>query len=199
MQIIFIGPPGSGKGTQCELLSQASHIPHLSTGELLRRTKGQSPLGDLVSSYIDRGCLAPDFLILPLVMRLLGQPDFKAGCLFDGFPRTVFQAEHLREHLRKRGDGIDLVFHLHVPEQELVDRLLLRSSQEGRVDDHREGIVQRLAIYRKRTEPVLEFYQGSGVVRRIEGSATPESVHEQIMREVIGLRKDRYPSESHQA
>lgn len=188
MQIVFIGPPGSGKGTQCALLSEALAIPHLSTGELLRRTKGGSPLGDLVSSYIDRGCFAPDFLILPLVMRLLSQEDFACGCLFDGFPRTVYQARYLERHFERIGQRIDLLIYLRVPEQEIVDRLLVRSHLEGRADDHRDAILKRLEIYQKRTKPVLNFYESSGLVREVNGSEEPTVVHAAIMEEVRKLR-----------
>jgi len=181
MQIVFIGPPGSGKGTQCEQLSLRYRLPHLSTGELLRRTKGKSPLGDLVASYIDRGCLAPDFLVLPLVMRLLDQDDFRAGCLFDGFPRTVFQAEFLSHHLQEMGQGVTAVVYLKVDEADLVDRLRKRAMLEGRADDHRQGILQRLEIYRQRTEPVLDFYRAAGLVEVIDGAKSPNDVHAQIV------------------
>lgn len=181
MQIVFIGPPGSGKGTQCEQLAARYAIPHLSTGELLRRTKGKSTLGDLVASYIDRGCFAPDFLVLPLVMRLLEQDDFLSGCLFDGFPRTVYQAEFLRDHLSEIGQKVDSVIYLKVDEPDLVDRLQKRSAIEGRADDHQEGILQRLEIYQQRTEPVLDFYRVAGLVTEIDGSKSPSDVHKQIV------------------
>ncbi|MCH1494340.1 MAG: adenylate kinase [Rubripirellula sp.] len=181
MQIVFIGPPGSGKGTQCEQLAKRYRIPHLSTGELLRRTKGKSTLGDLVASYIDRGCLAPDFLVLPLVMRLLEQDDFLAGCLFDGFPRTVYQAEFLRDHLSKIGQKVEAVIYLQVDESDLVDRLQRRSAIEGRADDDQKGILKRLEIYRQRTEPVLDFYRVAGLVTDIDGSKSPSDVHRQIV------------------
>jgi len=187
MQIVFIGPPGSGKGTQCQMLAGVLGIPHLSTGELLRRTRGRSPLGDLVSSYIDRGCLAPDFLILPLVMRLLEQQDFASGCLFDGFPRTVYQAGYLRGHLASIGQQVSVVLHLNVDEEELVSRLEARAVLEGRADDHRSGISQRLKIYRRRTEPVLAFYHNSGLVCEVDGQQSPDDVHRAIMAKIQGL------------
>jgi len=162
-------------------------VPHLSTGELLRRTKGKSPLGDLVSSYIDRGCLAPDFLVMPLVMRLLTQKDFEAGCLFDGFPRTVNQAEFLQDHLKKLNQRIAMVVHLKVGEDVLIDRLSDRSRREGRADDHQDGVSQRLRIYRERTQPVLDFYARSGLVRQLDGSGSPQEVHRKIISQVEGI------------
>ena len=181
MQIVFVGPPGSGKGTQCGKLAAALEVPHLSTGELLRRTKGRSALGDLVACYIDRGCLAPDFLVLPLVKRLMGQDDFSKGCLFDGFPRTVAQAEFLGDYLATKGQRIHRVIHLQVPESQLVTRLMERSRLEGRADDNQDGIAKRLEIYRERTRPVLDYYRALELVENIDGSGDPQAVHQEIV------------------
>lgn len=185
MRIVFIGPPGAGKGTQCLRLSEHLGIPHLSTGEMLRQTKRDSPLGKVVASYIDHGRLAPDYLVLPIITRRLAEPDCVGGCLLDGFPRTVNQAEKLDEYLASHQWKLDVVLNLTVPSEELVARLLRRAETENRSDDTEATIAARLEVFRTQTAPVLDYYQQSGLVKAINGSQSPDAVFEQIC-EVIG-------------
>src|SRR6056297_431292 len=138
LRVVFFGPPGAGKGTQCKQLTQRYRIPHLSTGEMLRATKGDSSLGRLVSSYIDGGRLAPDLLVMRILIKRLRQSDCDAGYLLDGFPRTVNQAEMFDRHLADQGTRLDRVLSLEVDQETLVDRLLERATRENRADDSAE-------------------------------------------------------------
>ena len=181
MRIVFIGPPGAGKGTQCKRLAAHLGIPHLSTGEMLRETRGDSPLGKLVSSYIDVGRLAPDHLVMPIVTKRLAAPDCAAGCLFDGFPRTVNQAKMLDQYLAENDDRLDLVLHLDVPPDELVKRLLNRAKIENRVDDTEATIAARLEVFREQTAPVLDFYRDQARLETVDGTQAADEVFAQIV------------------
>ena len=168
MWIVFIGPPGAGKGTQCSRLADSLGVPHLSTGDMLRDTERDSPLGKVVASYIDVGRLAPDYLVMPIVTNRLAESDCQAGCLFDGFPRTVHQAELLSEFLMQRQRRIDAVLHLQVDPEVLLGRLLKRAVLQNRKDDNEETISARLEVYRTQTAPVLQYYRGQGNVLEID-------------------------------
>ena len=188
MRIVFIGPPGAGKGTQCKRLTQLLSIPHLSTGDMLRDTRGDTALGKVVASYIDAGRLAPDYMVMPIVTRRLAMPDCEHGCLFDGFPRTVNQAEQLDEYLDQKGTQLDLVLHLHADTDELVSRLLKRAESEHRNDDTKQTISARLEVFDTQTAPVLDYYRSRGIIERIDGMKSPEAVFSQI-RGCIEARK----------
>lgn len=186
MRIIFIGPPGAGKGTQCKRLTQHLSIPHLSTGEMLRQTKhaaGEmgSAFGRVVASYIDCGRLAPDDLVMRMVTKRLDQPDCQDACLFDGFPRTVIQAVMLDDLLVSRNWKIDLVLNLIADEALLVDRLLKRAVVEDRVDDNAATISARLRVFHTQTEPVLDHYAGRGIIRSIDAMKSPDEVFADIL------------------
>ncbi|TWU27113.1 adenylate kinase [Novipirellula galeiformis] len=180
MRIVFIGPPGAGKGTQCKRLTQLLDIPHLSTGEMLRATRKESALGRIVSGYIDGGRLAPDYLVMRIVTKRLVEGDCRGGCLFDGFPRTLDQAQMLDEHLATKNDGLDLVLDLSVGQEELVSRLLNRAKIENRPDDNAETISARLRVFFNQTAPLLNYYESHGIVRHIDGSRSPDEVFAQI-------------------
>lgn len=180
MRIVFIGPPGVGKGTQCSRLSRYLSIPHLSTGEMLRSTRSDSALGKVVASYIDAGRLAPDYMVMPIVTKRLAEPDCANGCLFDGFPRTVNQAEQLDEYLAEKGTRLDLALHLDAARDELLDRLLKRAETENRSDDTAETISERLKVFDSQTAPVLDYYRHRGILKRVDAMGSADQVFQRI-------------------
>lgn len=190
MRIVFIGPPGVGKGTQCKRLVEHLSIPHLSTGEMLREVKRQdTALSRWVSSYVDAGKLAPDHLVMRIVAQRLSNSDCESGCLFDGFPRTLVQAQLLDEHFTKVGRKLDLVLDLKAQEEELVGRILKRAQQEHRADDTYETIRARLHVFHTQTAPLLEYYQRRGLLSCIDGMQPADVVSRQIKEAVERVRR----------
>ncbi len=189
---IIFGPPGSGKGTQAAKLQEELLLNHLSTGELLRAevAKG-TPMGNEVGRIMADGDLVPDSLILDIVRSRLPEAESGTGVLFDGFPRTVAQAVALDEMLRAEGHGVGFVLALDVPEAELEDRLLRRARLEGRSDDTREAIAERMREYRKLTAAVLDHYRHeSAPVHEVDGVGEPAEVFERIRKALGGISSD---------
>lgn len=181
MLLVFIGPPGAGKGTQSKRLLDYLGIPHISTGELLRNAyEEESPLGIMADGYMKEGKLVPDPLVMSIVGERLDQPDCRNGCLFDGFPRTIGQAESLDIFLRDRGTPLDLVLELKVDDQVLVERMIERAKIEHRPDDTPETIANRMQVYRSQTMPLLAYYSQRGLLRSIDGLGTPNEVFARI-------------------
>jgi adenylate kinase len=177
MRIVFLGPPGSGKGTQAQKLKDYLRVAHLSTGEMLRDAdQAGTPLGREAARFMNAGQLVPDNVVVGIVVERLGKKDCSRGCLFDGFPRTVPQAEALDRLLAERDMPLDLVLALDVPEALLVERLLSR----GRQDDDPETIHERFRQYNRLTEPVLDYYRGRGILRQISAEGTPDEVFAKI-------------------
>ena len=177
MRIVFLGPPGAGKGTQSALLVRRLRIPHLSTGDMLRQALiDGTDLGKRADQFMSRGELVPDSVVLGLIADRLDAPDCEMGCLFDGFPRTVQQAEALDQVLSKRGTPLDLVLALDVDETELYDRLI----QRGRLDDRPEVIQERFKTYVAQTRPLFEYYADRKLLAPIDGAGTPDQVFKRI-------------------
>ena len=179
---IIFGPPGSGKGTQAARLESERHLKHLSTGEILRAEVSRGTLvGRQVKQIMAAGDLVPDGVIVDIVRQRLPEAEQGAGVLLDGFPRTVAQAEVLDEMLKAEGHSLTFVLALTVPEQELLDRILRRASVEGRPDDTREAISERMHEYRKLTAAVLDYYRKRGVrIEEVDGTGTPDQVFGRI-------------------
>lgn len=155
-RLIFLGPPGAGKGTQAVKVAESCQIPHISTGELLREAVAQqTELGKKAKGYMDRGELVPDDLILGMVRDRLSQPDVANGWILDGFPRNVDQASFLDNLLAEIDQDCDSAVNLEVPDEALIQRLLGR----GRQDDNEETIRRRLEVYREQTAPVIDYYR----------------------------------------
>jgi adenylate kinase len=180
--LIFMGPPGVGKGTQAKRLSERHGWVHLSTGDLFRdHLKRSSALGDLAQRYIDRGEYVPDDVTIDMVREFIDTLPKGARVMFDGFPRTVAQAEALEALFAERGRSIGGVLLIDVPRDELVRRILARSRSEGRADDTPEVIARRFDVYSEQTQPVVEHYERLGRVRKVNGLGSVDEVTERLV------------------
>ncbi len=181
MRLVFIGPPGAGKGTQCKRLVELLEIPHLSTGEMLRAVKKEdTALSRWVASYIDAGRLAPDHVVMRIVAQKLESEECAKGALFDGFPRTLIQAQLLDDHLAASGIRLDMALELKVEEEELIQRLLKRAEIDGRADDNYETIRERLNVFKTQTSPLTEYYAKQGKLEVVDGMKSADEVFEEI-------------------
>ena len=187
---IIFGPPGSGKGTQAELITDALGTVHISTGDLLRaEAEAGSPLGREVAPLLEAGHLVPDELIERVVEQRLRMKDAASGALLDGYPRTVPQARALDEVLEAAGRPIAFVLFLKADPETLTKRLLQRAAEQHRADDNPESIAERLAEYRELSTPVLDYYRERGVpVLEIDGSGSVDEVHRRIVESLRPLR-----------
>jgi len=214
MNIVFLGPPGAGKGTQAKILVERYGIPQISTGDMLRehRAKG-TELGKKAQEYMDRGQLVPDEIILQMVKERLSQPDCEKGFILDGFPRTVTQAEALDKLLAEIGKKLDFVLALVVPDELLIERLTGRRTCKNcgmmyhikykppkvdgkcdvcggelyqRPDDNEETVRNRLKVYHESTAPLIEYYRKKGLLKEIDGSKSIEEITQQIIQILEG-------------
>jgi adenylate kinase len=184
MRIIFIGPPGAGKGTQAERIVGTYRLAHLSTGDMLRAARdAKTEIGRKAEQYMSRGQLVPDDVIVAIIARRLEEPDCRTGYLLDGFPRTIAQAEALDAMLDRKGTPLDAVLELDVPEEELYRRLAGR----GRTDDKPEVVSQRLVAYRQQTAPLLDYYAKRGLLKKIHGLGSVEEIFARIETELDRL------------
>lgn len=183
MRIVFLGPPGSGKGTQAQLLSKRLGIPSVSTGEMLRAAvRAGASVAQQAKAIMDRGELVPDEVMIGLIRDRLRASDTRQGFILDGFPRTVQQAEALERLIAEsgNGEGLSAVINLSAPESVLVDRLHGRSAEEHRADDRPDAIRERLAVYHRKTEPLIGFYRQRHLLLDVDGMGDVEEIAERI-------------------
>lgn len=181
-RLIFLGPPGAGKGTQAKKLSGFCKVPHISTGDILRAAVAQqTDLGKKAKHYMDTGELVPDELILDLIRERLTTEDALEGWILDGFPRNVDQATFLSELLLEIDQPFDCAVNLEVPDEVIISRLVQRGAQEGRSDDTEGTIKNRLEVYRQRTEPLIDFYRGRQQLFSVDGNRPVEVVTEELV------------------
>ena len=183
LNIVIFGAPGSGKGTQSDKLIEHYKLFHISTGDVLRdNIKRGTELGKTAKGYIDQGQLVPDELIIDILAQVLDENKEQAteGVIFDGFPRTIPQAEALEQMLADRGTQIDAVVGLEVPEEELIKRILLRGQMSGRSDDNEETARKRLDTYHNQTSPLKAFYEKRGKYRAINGLGSIDGIFDLI-------------------
>lgn len=183
MNIVLIGGPGSGKGTQSEKLIDKYGLHHISTGEVLRKhIKEETELGKIAKKYIDEGQLIPDALMIDILDDVLEkEAEGKPGVIFDGFPRTIPQAEALKNLLEKRGKQLHAVVGLEVPEEELVARLINRGKESGRADDNEETIKKRLKVFNDQTAPLKDYYIKEKKYRKINGVGELDKIFSDII------------------
>lgn len=188
LNIVIFGAPGSGKGTQSERIVEKYGINHISTGDVLRaEIKNGTELGKTAQKYIDQGQLIPDALMIDILASVLDSFQESKGVIFDGFPRTIPQAEALKVMLKERGQDISVMLDLDVPEEELMTRLIKRGQESGRADDNEETIKKRLVVYNTQTSPLKEFYKGEGKYKHINGLGTLEGIFADICKAVESL------------
>ena len=177
MNLILFGPPAAGKGTQAKRLVDGRGMIQLSTGDMLRAARSSgSELGLRVAGIMDRGDLVSDDIVIALIEEKLPEAERAGGAIFDGFPRTVAQAQALDAMLAKRGKQIDLVLRLKVEDQALIGRIASRFEAEGRADDNPESFKVRLSAYNQQTAPLLPFYRDQGKLVELDGMAPIEAV-----------------------
>lgn len=209
MKIIMLGAPGAGKGTQAKMIAEKYGIPHISTGDIFRyNIKNGTELGKEAKKYMDQGLLVPDELTVKILLGRVAQDDCKNGYVLDGFPRTIPQAEVLEEALTKLGDRIDYAINVEVPDENIVKRMGGRRAcvncgatyhiehvppkKEGicdncgselilRDDDKPETVKNRLSVYHKQTQPLIDFYNGKGVLRTVDGTVDMKDVFNAIV------------------
>ena len=191
INIVLFGAPGCGKGTQAQRLKEHYEIDHVSTGEVIRdEIRRGTELGRSMESYIKEGKLAPDSIVIGMIANYVADHRDAKGCIFDGFPRTTVQAEEFDKILAKNGLKVDIMVDIHVPEEELVRRILLRGKDSGRADDASEEVIRgRLDVYHKQTAIVSEYYAAQNKYASVDGVGTMDEVFSRITAVIDGLQK----------
>ncbi|SEA82928.1 Adenylate kinase [Alistipes timonensis JC136] len=190
INIVLFGAPGCGKGTQAQRLKERYGIDHVSTGEVIRdEIRRGTELGRSMEEYIREGKLAPDEIVIGMIEHYVTEHMNARGCIFDGFPRTTVQAEEFDKILAKHGLQVDIMVDIHVPEEELVRRILLRGKDSGRADDTSEEVIRgRLDVYRMQTAVVADYYAAQGKYASVNGTGTMEEVFGRIADVIAGLK-----------
>lgn len=183
MNIILLGPPGAGKGTQAKILMGGHGMVQLSTGDMLRAAvKAGTEIGLKAKAVMDAGDLVSDEIVIGIVSDRLDEPDTKGGVIFDGFPRTTAQAEALDTLLAEKGLNLDSVVEMQVRDELLVERIKTRAAETGgaRADDNEETLRERLAVYHSETAPLIDYYRGTGKLKTVDGMADIDDVTKSI-------------------
>ena len=181
LNIVIFGAPGSGEGTQSERIVEKYGINHISTGDVLRaEIKNGTELGKTAKGYIDQGQLIPDELMIDILASVFDSFKDSKGVIFDGFPRTIAQAEALKKMLAERGQDVSVMVDLEVPEDELMVRLIKRGKDSGRADDNEETIKKRLHVYHSQTAPLIDWYKNEKKYQHINGLGTMEGIFAEI-------------------
>ena len=185
MNVILLGPPGAGKGTQAKILEETYNIVQLSTGDMLRAAVASgSEIGDQAKAVMDAGKLVPDDIMVRIISERIDQPDCSNGFILDGFPRTTAQAEALENMLADKGLKLDCVIEIAVDDEILIDRINTRIAQtpeaERRSDDNAETLRTRLGVYHEQTAPILPFYRDRNMLKQVDGMQSIEEVTRQI-------------------
>ncbi len=190
INIVLFGAPGAGKGTQAAKLSAKYNINHISTGEVIRdEIRRGTEMGRSVQDYISRGELAPDELVIGMIAEYVKSHSESAGNIFDGFPRTTPQAEAFDRIMKENGLQVDVMLELSVPEEELVQRLLLRGKDSGRADDADEGVIRnRIDVYNAQTAVVADYYRNQDKYTSVDGIGTIDEIFERICEQLDKLR-----------
>lgn len=212
MNLILLGPPGAGKGTQATRIVEKYKVPHISTGDIFRENiKNNTPLGQKAQEYMNKGELVPDQLVVDIALDRLGKDDCKNGFLLDGFPRTVFQADALDKFLNDKGKGIDLVINIEVEDKMLIERLDARRvcptcaatynvigmppKKEGicdkcndtliqRKDDKKETVGNRIKVYHEQTSPLIDYYKEKGLIKDFDGMIGADALFDEIVKAI---------------
>ena len=188
LNIVIFGAPGSGKGTQSERIVEKYGINHISTGDVLRaEIKNGTELGKTAKGYIDQGQLIPDELMIDILASVFDSFKDSKGVIFDGFPRTIAQAEALKKMLAERGQDVSVMLDLEVPEDELMVRLIKRGKDSGRADDNEETIKKRLHVYHSQTSPLVDWYKNEKKYQHINGLGTMDGIFADICEAVDKL------------
>ena len=183
MRLIFLGPPGAGKGTQSKFVCDKFNIPQISTGDILRdAVKNGTEMGIKAKSFMDAGKLVPDEVVIGIVKDRLKEKDTINGYILDGFPRTSEQATALDQMLQTLNQKLDYVLYFNVPENELMKRLLGRAKELGRSDDTSEVIKVRIDTYNDKTLPILDFYRNKNILKEINGTESITEINNQLLK-----------------
>ena len=185
LNIVIFGAPGSGKGTQSERISEKYGLNHISTGDVLRaEIKNNTELGKTAKGYIDQGQLIPDELMIDILASVLDSFKDSKGVIFDGFPRTIAQADALKNMLADRKQAVSVMLDLKVPEDELMTRLIKRGQESGRADDNKETILKRLNVYNTQTLPLIDWYKKENLYNEIVGVGSLDDIFNSISKAI---------------